>query len=317
MADSLAGPLRVNPALHRATDVGDEPLLLARLAPTIVARNRPAGADFAQFAGASVIVMDDGFQNPSLAKDLAILLSTAAAALAMATSCRPDRCGRRSGFSSSAPRLSSSSVRPTAPRRPARARGRRGIAIFHGHLEPDRDVVAAIGRRKVLAFAGIGDPEKFFSTLTEAGIEIAERVGFPDHHRYTRRRSARIDRAGAERQPHAGHHRKRSGPAVRRPAACNAQGARQRAAGAALDRRSGSVSANGACRRSKPVLGSALLLSRIFGCPAAATPPRAWHRLPAGRRSSSAVPRAGSAPRSPRSARTSPAAPRGNRRRDI
>jgi len=182
----LAGPLRVNPAQHRAADVGDEPLLLATLAPTIVARDRTAGANFAQSAGASVIVMDDGLQNPSLAKDLAIVLLD----------------GRRG--------IGNGHIVPAGPLRAplgiqlARAQAlvvvgaadgaaavidramRRGIALFHARLEPDAGVVAAIGRRKVLAFAGIGDPEKLFQTLTEAGIEVAERVSFADHHRYSR-----------------------------------------------------------------------------------------------------------------------------------
>jgi tetraacyldisaccharide 4'-kinase len=181
----LIGPVRVNPALHRARDVGDEPLLLARLAPTVVARDRAAGARLAQFAGGSVIVMDDGLQNPSLAKELAIVVVD----------------GRRG--------IGNGHIIPAGPLRaplgtqldaaqalivvgpPDGADGvlerasRRGITIFHATLEPDRSVIAAIGARKVLAFAGIGNPEKFFATLTAAGIEIAERVKFPDHHFYT------------------------------------------------------------------------------------------------------------------------------------
>jgi tetraacyldisaccharide 4'-kinase len=181
----LAGPVRVNPAIHHAADVGDEPLLLTRLAPTIVARDRVAGAKLAQFAGASVIVMDDGFQNSSLAKTLVILLVD----------------GRRG--------IGNGHIVPAGPLRAPlgmqleraqaiivvgpqdgatavldRAR-RRGTPILHGRFEPDRNVIAAIGTRRVLAFAGIGDPEKFFATLTGAGIEVAERAGFPDHHRYT------------------------------------------------------------------------------------------------------------------------------------
>jgi tetraacyldisaccharide 4'-kinase len=57
--------------------------------------------------------------------------------------------------------------------------------VFHGRLEADRNSLAALGKRKVLAFAGIGNPDKFFATLTEAGIAVAERSSFPDHHRYT------------------------------------------------------------------------------------------------------------------------------------
>ncbi len=180
-----AGPLRVDPAVHSAVMVGDEPLLLARLAPTIVARDRIKGAEAARRDGATVIVMDDGFQNPALAKDLSILMVD----------------GRRG--------IGNGRTLPAGPLRApletqiARAQAivfvgqlsgltaleqrarHHGALIFHGHLEPDRQILAAVGGRKVLAFAGIGNPEKFFATLTEAGIEVAARTSFPDHHRYT------------------------------------------------------------------------------------------------------------------------------------
>lgn len=181
----LAGPLAVNLAVHSAADVGDEPLLLARLAPTIVARDRVAGARAARFAGASVVVMDDGFQNPSLHKDLAILVVD----------------GRRG--------IGNGRIIPAGPlRAPLEAQlahahalmvvgsgdgaaavveiaRRRGLTLFHGRLEPDRQTLAALTGRKILAFAGIADPQKFFATLDEAGVAVAERHEFADHHRYT------------------------------------------------------------------------------------------------------------------------------------
>jgi tetraacyldisaccharide 4'-kinase len=181
----LGGPLRVNPALHRATDVGDEPLLLAEIAPTIVARNRPAGADFAQFAGASVIVMDDGFQNPSLVKDLAVLLIDGPRGIGNGYVLPAGPLRAPLGLQLERAQAIVVVGPPDGAGALLARAARRGMAIFHGHLEPDRDVVTAIGRRKVLAFAGIGNPEKFFSTLTSAGIEIAERVGFADHHFYS------------------------------------------------------------------------------------------------------------------------------------
>jgi len=77
---------------------------------------------------------------------------------------------------------------------------RRELPIFHGRLEPDSQMIAAISGREVLAFAGIADPEKFFATLTDGGITVAERVGFPDHHRYAAAEArALIARADAAR----------------------------------------------------------------------------------------------------------------------
>ena len=181
----LAGPVPVSLSAHRAADVGDEPLLLARLAPTIVARDRVAGAQAARFGGASVVVMDDGFQNPSLKKDLSILVVD----------------GRRG--------IGNGRIVPAGPLRAplesqiARAQAlvivgpgdgaeavaeiarRHGLALFRGRLEPDRQTLAALAGRKILAFAGIADPEKFFATLADAGVAIAERLIFADHHRYT------------------------------------------------------------------------------------------------------------------------------------
>src|SRR5206468_6582143 len=65
---------------------------------------------------------------------------------------------------------------------PARARG---IPVFSARLDPDHGFIAALGRGRVLAFAGIGDPDKFFATLADAGIAVAATRSFPDHHRYS------------------------------------------------------------------------------------------------------------------------------------
>jgi tetraacyldisaccharide 4'-kinase len=182
----LAGPVLVNRSIHRAADVGDEPLLLAQLAPTIVARNRVAGAEMARFEGASAVVMDDGLQNPALHKDLAIVVID----------------GRRG--------IGNGRVLPAGPLRvplasqiahahalivvgPAMASaaavaalgGKRGLPIFHARLEPDPQTLAALAGRRIMAFAGIADPDKFFATLSEAGVNVVERRSFADHHRYT------------------------------------------------------------------------------------------------------------------------------------
>src|SRR4051812_34113530 len=195
---ALPGPVQVDPARHRAADVGDEPLLLARAAPTVVARDRIAGADAARLAGAECIVMDDGLQNPALHKDRTILVID----------------GKRG--------IGNGAVLPAGPLRApvevqldrvhavmvigeaveawpvlAHAAARK-LSVFHGRLEPDAAVLAALKGRPVLAFAGIGDPDKFFATLRDAGVEVRAALAFADHHPY--RRAEALDLIGrAER----------------------------------------------------------------------------------------------------------------------
>jgi tetraacyldisaccharide 4'-kinase len=198
-AGRLAGPVRVDPQHHRADDVGDEPLLLAHCAPAVVARDRVAGARVAHAAGATVLVLDDGFQNPSLAKDLSILVIDARreAGNGHVFPAGPLRAPLQAQLDR-AQAILLIGDRPVAS--VAREAGARGLTLFHGRLVPDAPSVAALTGSRVLAFAGIGDPEKFFATLSEAGVDIAIRRGFPDHHRFTAADAetllAEADRAG-------------------------------------------------------------------------------------------------------------------------
>ena len=176
----LAGPVQVDPDGHDAEAVGDEPLLLARTAATWVSADRIAGARAAVAAGASHIVMDDGLQNPHLAKDLSLLVVDGAV-----------------GFGNGR-------LIPAGPLREplGQALSRIDAAIVIGEdrvgldatlpadllklsaeLVPDGDPDHLKGRR-VLAFAGIGRPAKFYATLRDFGAEIVETRSFPDHHPY-------------------------------------------------------------------------------------------------------------------------------------
>lgn len=182
----LAGPVRVNPAVHGAADVGDEPLLLARLAPTIVARDRIAGAAAAACGGASVVVMDDGLQNPSLRKDLAIVVVDGRRGIGNGRilPAGPLRAPLESQIARAHALLVVGAPDAAAAAIVAAAQ-RRLLPVLRGRIEPDRQSLAALTGCKILAFAGIADPQKFFATLDEAGLVVAERLSFADHHRYT------------------------------------------------------------------------------------------------------------------------------------
>ncbi len=184
----LEGPVRVDPARHGANDVGDEPLLLARAFPTVIARDRRKGAAAieAMASKRAVIVMDDGLQNPSLAKDLAIAVVDA-----------------RRGFGNGrvipagplrAPLDVQAALvdlivfmgeRSSANSPVAQTIGRLTDApMVIGETRPDPDAVRFRGQ-KVLAFAGIANPERFFSTLESLGATIVERRAFADHHPFS------------------------------------------------------------------------------------------------------------------------------------
>ena len=195
----LAGPVAVE-AGHSAVQVGDEPLLLARVAPTVIARDRVAGARVARTAGASVIVLDDGFQNPSLVKDLSVLVIDARRGVGngQVFPAGPLRAPLAAQFDrAQAVLIIGDGTAGTVTAGDAAARG---LTIFRGRLVPDGATVAALTGSRVLAFAGIGDPEKFFATLREAGVDVAIARGFPDHHRFTAEEAAALvaeaERAG-------------------------------------------------------------------------------------------------------------------------
>ena len=194
----LPGPVLVAPT-HTAAEVGDEALLLARVAPTIVARDRVAGAAAAEAAGADIIVMDDGFQNPSLQKDISLLVIDGprgignghvfpAGPLRAPLAAQLDRFPALLVVGEAGPSTQAVlKAGPWLPRTTAR-------------LVPDPAAVAALADRRVLAFAGIGDPEKFFATLRAAGIAIDETRSLADHHVFTAAEAADlIARADAAR----------------------------------------------------------------------------------------------------------------------
>lgn len=168
----------VNNKKHTAQDVGDEPLLLSEQAPVVVNADRYAGAELAVKEGADVIVMDDGFQNPTLHKDLSFLVFDG-------------HYGIGNG-----------KIIPAGPLRETFADGikradaliilgkdkhdlakRTKLPVFFGHTEP---VQTTVGDTDVVAFAGIGHPQKFYHTLQQQGYNVVETIDFPDHHFYSK-----------------------------------------------------------------------------------------------------------------------------------
>ncbi len=190
----LAGPVAVDLARHDARAVGDEALLLAAHAPTWVARDRAAGARAAVAAGAGAIVMDDGFQNPGLAKDLSLLVVDGATGLGngLVLPAGPLRERPRDGLA-----RAHAIVLMGADATGAATTLAGGRPLLRARLVPEPAAPWLHGAR-VLAFAGIARPEKLFDTLRRNGARLVAAVGFPDHHVYTEDEIMRlVERAAA------------------------------------------------------------------------------------------------------------------------
>jgi tetraacyldisaccharide 4'-kinase len=176
------GPIEVDPARMRARKVGDEPLLLAAAAPTVVARGRVGAASFAAEHGASVLLLDDGFQNPSLAKDLSLLVVDGESGLGNG---RVFPAGPlRAPLSAQLARAQAIVVvgEGGAGERAAAAARTAGVPVVAAALVAE---AAGIAGKRVLAFAGIARPGKFFRALSALGAHVIARRAFPDHHRFS------------------------------------------------------------------------------------------------------------------------------------
>lgn len=194
----LAGPRRVDPALDTATDVGDEALLLARIAQVMVSADRARGAQLIEqdsgIAPPSLIVMDDGLQNPGLKKDLSIAVVDGRRGVGNGEvlPAGPLRAplefqfrlvdaivvNRSSGEGASSPAVAALRQKFPGP-------------VLEAWPEPSGDVGWLAGAR-VVAYAGIANPERFFSLLETLGATVVERVAFADHHAFTPAEARRL-----------------------------------------------------------------------------------------------------------------------------
>lgn len=190
-----ASPIAVDPERDTATTVGDEPLLLARVAPTVVAANRLAAAAVAVKAGADCLVLDDGLQNPALAKSWTLAVTDGASGHGNSLCVPAGPLRAPAGLQW--PLVSMLCV--VGPGRPGErvtwSALRAGVPVTRATIVPDAAVIERWRGRPLFAFAGLGRPEKFFATLRTAGLDVAGTLAFPDHHRFTDADCGRLRKA--------------------------------------------------------------------------------------------------------------------------
>jgi tetraacyldisaccharide 4'-kinase len=183
----LTGPIHVDTAVHHSADVGDEPLLLARQAPAVISRDRASGAKAIEAAasGDAVIIMDDGLQNPALVKDLTIAVVSGDRGLGNG---RVIPAGPlRAPLSAQIGLADMIVVTGQSAQANAWLHSLRALAqvpIIRAQTRASGSAAKFKGRR-VIAYAGIANPERFFSMLANIGADVVERRVFDDHHGFS------------------------------------------------------------------------------------------------------------------------------------
>ena len=181
-------PILVNPEKHSAKKVGDEPLLLASVLPTIVGKNRVQTAKYAANRGAELIIMDDGFQNPTIHKDLSLVVVSSSLSfgnnkmLPAGPLREPLSAGlkRADGLIVVNPATYLKAELPDTP-------------LFIARTIP-QDSMKSLSGKKILAFCGIAHPNKFYKMLAENGAEIIAEKSFADHHNYRKSDLTRLQK---------------------------------------------------------------------------------------------------------------------------
>jgi tetraacyldisaccharide 4'-kinase len=182
---NYSGAMEVDPSAHTTWDVGDEALMQAQYAPVIVSRSKKKGAELAAEIGYDIIIMDDGFQNPTIRKNFSLLVIDGQFGFGNGR-CLPAGPLREPVLTALKRTHCALIINRSNEQDLSILKDQKSYdAILKLHTKKSETSQTLQDNEKIIAFAGISRPEKFFQTLKDNGFEVHSKFGFPDHHVYT------------------------------------------------------------------------------------------------------------------------------------